>query len=187
MSDVDYACIRAGSTKKPPKYHQMLVGLVSDAFGVEAIYHVQNFFGIKTDIEFIGIVPQPEIAIYAYEVLHRQLTWDRSNYIKTLKRYKRANKTRKADLFAEAWVQAVWINISTYEQSKGHKELITRFKNNRHNNLSKMKARDHKIKSNDDDALTKGAKAGSKANLHHGMNGQELKKLEAASRCSMKY
>ena len=177
LSDVNSAYAAAGTVQNPARYHQMLICLICDAFGVEAIYNIETVFGTKTTIEFIGIDAQPIIASYTYEVLYRQLKKDRADYMKTLNRFKRANKTRKADLFAEGWVQSVWSKVTSFAQPQKHKDLIKRYKESNHKNLGKTKDRKHKATAKDDGALDAGYRSGSKANLHHGMNGESVKRL----------
>lgn len=180
LSDVNSAYAAVGKVQNPARYHQMLVGLICDAFGVEAIYKVERLFSTKTTIEFIGIDAQPIIASYTYEVLYRQLKRDRTDFMKNLNRFKRANKTRKADLFAEGWVQSVWSKVTSFAQPEEHKDLIKRYKETNHKNLGKAKDRKHKVTANDDGALSAGYESGSKANLHHGMDGEAVKRLSNA-------
>jgi hypothetical protein len=165
LSNVETATANAGKSKNPPRYNHMLVHLISSAFSVRPIYHEGFEF---TRIEFIGFDSQPEIASYCYEVLYRQLTKDRAVYQKTLSRYKRANKIRKADLFAEAWVNSVYSKVSKLAMSEEQAEMIDQFIGKRGDALTAIQGRKHKMKREDCDAVFEGRAAGKNANLFHG-------------------
>lgn len=165
LSNVETASASAGKSKNPPRYNHMLVHLISSAFSVKPIYHGGFDF---TRIEFIGFDSQPEIASYCYEVLYRQLTKDRATYQKTLSRYKRANKIRKADLFAEAWVNSVYSKVTKIAMSDEQAEMVEEFISKRGDELKKIQGRKHKMKREDCDAVFEGRAAGKNANLFHG-------------------
>lgn len=177
FSNINVETCQAGKAKNPTRYHQMLVGLICDAFGVTAIYQSGHLFDPNTKVQFIGIESNPIIASYSYEVLFRQLKKDRTAYAKKSRCFKRANKTRKADLFAESWVQSVWATVQSFAQPKEHAELIERYKHSNHKNLGKTKDRKHKVRANDDGAMTAGYNAGSKVKLHQGVDGESIKRI----------
>lgn len=174
LSDVNAWRAGAGKAKNPPRYHHQLVSLMAYAFGVEPVYHSG---GDDTEVEFIGVGAQPEIAVYCYDVLHRQLLKDRTQYMKSLKRYKRTNKTRKADLYAEGWVRGAASKVYQFAVPPEHKEQITHYIERRYQQLKEVQARKHKVKQGDESALLEGRLAGRNANLHHGMNTDERARL----------
>lgn len=175
LSDVNSHFSDAGKSQKPPRYHHILVSTVAYAFAVKPIYH-PSYKG--TDIEFIGFDSQPEIATYCYEVLYRQLIKDRKNYMETLARYKRANKIRKADLFAEAWVSAVYAKVMKFALTDKQEELVDQYIKLQHGKTEELKGKEHKIKKEDHSARIEGRLAGHSANLHNGMNGDQRAALE---------
>ena len=73
LLSVKSARANAGRAQKPPKWQHMLVGVICEAFSVEAIFR-SGFFQKETEVEFIGIEEAPEVASYAYDVLRRQFT-----------------------------------------------------------------------------------------------------------------
>jgi hypothetical protein len=89
---------RAGTKYKPPVYLSELSVIVATTSGCDVIVKVggKNKNSIYM---FIGIGVKPELASYTFDVLRRKITNDRSEYLKILWRYKRENKTRKADVF----------------------------------------------------------------------------------------
>ncbi|MGA1856946.1 DUF2786 domain-containing protein [Azospirillum sp. 11R-A] len=94
---------RGTRANDPPKWENGLAGLIGRAFACDLIFHMSGRWS------FIGIDPLPEVAAYAFDVLHRQLSRARRTYIaEKLKRVTvRANKVRRADLFCDGWVAGV--------------------------------------------------------------------------------
>lgn len=169
LADVNTALGKANNVKKPVRYSGMLVNLIQRAFGVDAVYSTITMMGrTSASIEFIGISSQPEIAAYAYDVLRRQLNRDRQAYLKTLKRYKPANKTRKADAFAEGWVFSVSEKVQAFTRPDQHTRLIEKYKAKTYGGkLESGETRSNRYRRQDDAAWMKGAVAGKKASLHH--------------------
>ncbi len=166
LSDVKAETAKAGTAQTPTRYINWLVGVIKKAFGVDAIF-IRHFKG--TNIEFIGIDKQAEIAAYAFSTLLRQLKADRSAYMKTLSRYKRANKIRKADVFAEGWISAVNKKVIAFAQPEPSKELIKRYQEQTHPETEAVNARAPKQKKADNSAMYKGFMQGGKATLNHGI------------------
>ncbi|WP_372400263.1 DUF2786 domain-containing protein [Azospirillum sp. HJ39] len=94
---------RGTRANEPPKWEDDLAGLIGRAFACDLIFLASGKWA------FIGIDPLPEVAAYAFDVLHRQLSRARRTYIaEKLKRVTvRANKVRRADLFCDGWVAGV--------------------------------------------------------------------------------
>lgn len=179
LSDVEEVLADAGSAANPPQYHQMLVGVIKYCFGVEVLYK-QDWFGkYKLNVAFIGIGNQAEIALYAYEVLYRQLKKDRSEYLKSLRKsLKRQTKTRRADLFSQEWVNAVYSKVSEFSQSEESKQLVKQYMDKTYGDTTKTKERKHKPTKRDIDARIAGREAGSKANLHRATGRDQREALE---------
>ena len=175
LSDIETDDRPAGTAKNPPQYQQMLVTLMKRAFGVEALYVVDWY---QTRVRFIGVESQAMIAGYAYDVLYRQLKKDRAVFLKTLRRYKKGNKTRKADIFAQHWVMAVWGKVEAFDQKEEVNTLIRQYMKTKYDNVDQSKPRKHKARSGDEDAMYYGYQAGQKASLHRGMTGEDRKRLE---------
>lgn len=104
------AWVKSAATKTPARYEVVLASLVTSAFCCDLMFTRRlstSGLRIEAGYAFIGVAPMPEVAIYTYTVLRRQLRVARASYIKTaLKRY-RKNKSAAADLFCEGWLMAV--------------------------------------------------------------------------------
>ena len=169
LSDVKHYTTQASRAKNPPNYNHVLVGLIMRVFGVEA-YYQRDFFSGMTHIRFIGINDNAQIAGYAFDVLQRQLNKARREYLKTLKRFKTANKTRKADVFSEAWVFGAAEKVSKFVRSEKEEHIIGEYMNKKHEHLKESKPRKHKEKSTDGEDRYAGYMQGKKASLNHGVN-----------------
>lgn len=168
----------AGTSQVPARWHQWLAGVVCSAFAVEAVYLV-GMNGVK--IQFIGIDAQAEIAGYAYDVLFRQLRKDRNDHVSAQKRCKKSTKTRRGDLFAEAWVKAVAEQVIAFSQPDSHVQLIKAWKKKEHPDTQKTASKEHKSKGNDWKSQVDGYLKGKEANLNHGVKGSARQQLEACS------
>ena len=177
LADVKTQLCNAQSVDNPPQYYQYLLSLIGYAFGVHCVYR-PRYYQYTAAVEFIGIQQQAELAGYVYEVLFRQLTNARTEYIKSLKRYKRANKTRKADIFAENWVHGVATKVSKFAQMPEHQNLIEQYKTQHYKSgISRLKDREHEHKKGDEQAAFDGQKAGKQVSISHGVKGHETAKL----------
>ncbi|WP_040728244.1 DUF2786 domain-containing protein [Thiomicrorhabdus sp. Kp2] len=158
---------------KKPAYQHALVRIVCKAFGVDAMFSYRT-------VHFIGLSMQVEVASYAYQVLFRQLKKDRLAYLSSLSnRYKKQNKTRKADLFAEGWVYEVHQKLTEFANHPKHDQLLKQYKEaNFKTSDSQPNIKRHKSTNKDNDAILKGMEAGKNAELNRGMNGQQQMRLD---------
>ena len=171
-----------GASKKPSAHLGMLARMVCRAFGVEVIWNTTSLFGQRESrLQFYGIDSAPEIAGYAFDVLLRQLKRDRTRYMAALnKRLKRATKTRRGDLYAQAWVQAVEKQITDYERSEEEKAAVQAYREQRWPEVGSTTCRDNTkgTRRNDYDAFRKGYRDGEKVDFHRGVSGSKQAALE---------
>ncbi|WP_051946637.1 DUF2786 domain-containing protein [Marinobacter sp. MCTG268] len=167
--------VSVGSNKKPSAHVGMLAHMVCRAFGVDVIWSVTQLFGQRESrLEFYGMDSAPEVAGYAFEVLFRQLKRDRTRYMATLnKRLKRTTKTRRGDLYAQAWVQAVEKQITAYERSEEEKAAVQTYREQRWPEVGETACRDNTAgtRRHDYDAARQGYRDGEKVDFHRGVNG----------------
>lgn len=164
LAEVVSAEARAGWGISTPRYMARLVSLIERAFGVVAVF---QRVGSKTNtIQYFGIGCQPEIAAYASDVIRRQLRRDRDAYLKTLKRFKRANKIRRADLYSEAWVCAAGEAVQSFVSHASVRSLVQRAIAQRLGELSDVSVRSRRYQSRDGVAAAAGVRDGKRARLH---------------------
>lgn len=173
--DAADACAKAGAGKKPAMWESSLALLVSRAFGCRVIFVAQWYEA--GDWQFIGCGEAAEIASYAFTVLLRQAKSSRATYIKDkLFRCKGTTKTRRADLFCEAWVQSVSSKVQTFSTSAKQRAAIDAYIAKRHDSLGSLVPINRNVgkKLGERDLLDvwAGRCAGSEVYLHHGVSSQ---------------
>ncbi|WP_265432842.1 DUF2786 domain-containing protein [Aeromonas salmonicida] len=184
LSGIDASKVKAAnSSERQPKWSLLLVSLVRQAFGVEAIMcHEQVGWGRNTaEVMFIGPADRIEIAAYVYTVLARQLKAARGEYISTLnKRMKTSTKTARADLFCEGWCNGVYHKITALVPTEQESQLVAQYIDKHHPNLSSGESRAAKATKRDQSASLHGWIAAKQVELNAGVGGQEQAKLGVA-------
>lgn len=161
----------------PPAHIAGLFQLVTSAFGCDG-YFQPTFMNME--VVFIGHDHRPKIAGYAFTVLERQLSIARKDFVASLsKRMKRANKTARADQFCEGWIVGVQRKVKALVLSDEELAQIDTFKSGtdlESANVRKSKASGAKA----NEARFKGYQAAQKVVLNQGVQGEDLRKLEAS-------
>lgn len=165
--------IKAGANRKPPQWESILVTIVAQAFDCASMFYERLFE--PSGWKFIGVGVKPEIAQYAFSVLSRQLRKARSEFIRTnCKRLKTSSKTRRADLFCDAWVYAVYDKVQTMAENDADKETIAAYLEAQYPNLrrgleTQDRNKDRSFRQKDIEAINAGAAAGKNARLDRGV------------------
>jgi hypothetical protein len=115
--------VDTGSPFKTPVYLGQLAVLIANAFGCGTLVNL-GYICINTQVKFFGMGVKPELAAYTYDVLRRHIARDRKAYSATLKRYKRANRLRKADLFCQAWVVRIARQVNGFAGNEQDQDAI---------------------------------------------------------------
>lgn len=167
---------KSGAKSTPANWETMLAMKVGDAFGCRVIFcSVWNRLG---DWCFVGCGATPEVAHYAFIVLHRQARRAREEHIKAkLKRCKVATKTRRADLFSEGWVRSVVGTIAAFAGNDQQSAAIDAYMSKRYPNLNSLKARDRndgrQLRDHEYNDYAAGSRSGRDAQLNRGVGGAE--------------
>lgn len=171
LSKIESSLTKAGNTKCLPAYLLQLAHMINAAFGTTVIMESTGAWQRwESHLRFIGVGSQAELAAYAFDVLRRQLTRDRNEYLSSLKRLKRTTKTRRADLFALAWVEEANKKIVAVTVPSAQGELIQKWKQQHYQrDLGTAKPRTHAFKGRDYDAALHGAAAGRNAQINPGV------------------
>lgn len=169
---VSESLAEAGATRNPTAWETGLASTVAAAFGCSLI-----FLGGIGRWSFIGVGPAAEIAQYAFTVLRKQLRRQRALFITAqCKRLVPASKTRRADLFCDAWVRAVATKAAALAGVEADQEAIVAYKALHYAQTTTTNAtnrnEDRKLRDKDWDAVAAGRKAGQNARLNHAV-GQE--------------
>lgn len=167
---------KAGAKERPANWEAHLADKISQAFGCELVF-TGGWFGPGHWI-FIGCGSAPEVAQYAFTVLHRQAKRARAEHIKfRLKRCKVATKTRRADLFSEGWVRAVAGKIAAFAGNDQQTVAIAAYMAKHYPKLGDLAAsdrnKDRRLQDHDFADYQMGRDSGKGAQLNRGVAGAE--------------
>jgi Protein of unknown function (DUF2786) len=164
MADIEEHAARGSRAQRPPLWESLLCATVRRAMSVDVILDQ------KLDRRYIGRGARPEVAAYAFLVLHRQLKRARRTYIETtLRRCKAARKRVRADIFCEGWASAVFRKIAALYPEHVDPE-VGQYLGLTHPDLVPVKVWTAEIKgqvANED--WWRGRARGSDVDLHQGM------------------
>ena len=155
-----------GGKNMPPFYLIQLINIIKKSFGCETMidYDRKTF---NTLVNFIGFGCKPELAGYTFDVLRRQINRDRIAYSKNLKRYKKANKVRMADLFCSGWIRAINRQVKEFAGTDAEKNALQTFMSKQYPHLTKLtKNIKSPVKEKELSSLAQGFVTGSKVQLH---------------------
>jgi hypothetical protein len=126
---------RGRAAAKPPQWELVLIASIMRAIPTHALLGADG-------VIFVGLLPAPEIATYAFTVLHRQLRAARQHYLKTtLKRCTLKRKRARADVFCEGWAAAVYAAIARLHSETPLDPLVRRYLDEKHANLGTVSGR----------------------------------------------
>lgn len=158
--------------KKPLEWECYLARIASEAFSCKLVFS-SSPFAKKADWKFIGVGSMPELAAYAFSVLLRQVKRDRTEYIKTkLGRCGLANKTKRADVFCNAWVYQAGEKIVAIAPSKEASQAITAYMEKHYGKAGTLNPRESKTANSQVNYMDAhaGLAAGRNANLNRGVD-----------------
>lgn len=182
-SDVDFINISEASSKgspnhaqTPPKYLVYLVEVIKRAFGVQAYFAWRSgkyfYSSPRRIITFYGPDCRPQIAAYAFDVLARQMTAARKEYVSELhKNTKPANRTAKADQFCEGWADGVWRIVAELVPTEAETTLMESYRERQLRDMEKGSCREARKVKGEESSRTAGYLSGRQAQLSHGVNG----------------
>lgn len=154
--------------KTPSQWILYLASVVSNATGTRVINsHMQEF-------QFFGVESNAEIAVYMFDVLKRQCTYARKQYLKTISDYRTTAKNKYAESFCVGWVKSVSVLVDEFVNSEEDNKKIDAAINAKYNNLRHVKSRKKTVSA---EAYYSGVDSGKNAQLYHGMNGESQKLL----------
>lgn len=168
---VSEACAKAGVISRPSAWENYLAGFIGHLFGCRVLFS-EGFS--RSSWVFVGLPPANEVAAYSYEVLYRQAKKARQEFItQHLKRFKKANKVRRADLFSQGWVESACRSIAPISPVEGSGDAIKAYLDLKHTGLEKLESVDRNkgrsLSHKDQMALGAGLSAGRNAQLNKGV------------------
>ena len=143
-----------------------LIALVGRAFAVHPVY-LPIRGGAR--VEFIGRGVAAKVAVYAYEVLRRQLVRDRKQALRRMRRMKRTTRVRRAEAYCEGWVLAVADRVHDMARGLPPREAVDRYLAVRGRRTDMAETQSRRMRKGDLGAMLAGALDGAQAVLHRGV------------------
>ncbi|WP_431022245.1 DUF2786 domain-containing protein [Erwinia rhapontici] len=145
-------------------------------------YHTTNKTGrhrARRSLHFYGLNERADVALYVFTVLSRQLRNATDLHMTTtyrLKRLKLQTKRNRADQFREGWVVGVWNVLEAFAPTEKESSILRHWLTKRcgSQSLSDINVREARSCRGDSKARLSGWKAGQRAELNHGINGQSF-------------
>lgn len=171
--DIKEARATAGVMSRPPAWENLLASRISEVFGCRLVFRETIGLAVWA---FIGLPPANEVAAYSFEVLFRQAKRARQEFMtQHLKRFKKANKVRRADLFSDGWVRTALRTVSPLKPVDGVEDAIQAYMDSKFKSLGSLESVDRNkgraLSHKDELAIAAGASAGRNAQLNKGVGG----------------
>lgn len=173
--DIQEAYLDSGVKRTPVRWQARLAQMVGRAFGCKTLLATGGRGNGRW--LYIGPDPAPEIARYALQVLLRQAKKARASYIgEVLYRCAPATKTRRADLFCDAWVSVVLDKLTPLVMQPQQHQALDAYLLRHYPAIAEGSARDRTADQRRSaqamQDMLAGMKAGQQAELHQGLAGE---------------
>lgn len=170
--DIKEATAKAGVYDRPSAWETELAARIADIFGCHLMF--RSGFLDSASWLFIGMPPANDVAAYSFEVLFRQAGKARRAFMATsLKRFKKSNKTRRADLFCQGWVRTAVDAVTPLTPVDGVKEAIQAYLDTKYKNRGELDSMDRnkgrELSDKDYMARAAGMSAGKHAQINKGV------------------
>jgi len=180
LSDIGETGSKIHQKQSPPEYICVLFNTIADIMACR-VYMTRSEDGCAY-IMFVGLLPNDELASYAFDTLQRKLKAARKEYIASELKYVRlrSNKVKRADVYCMGWVYAVADAVSSLKVELP--ELVNTYIALERSGLVTGKgSRSVKLGKNRKDAndFNRGHGAGSDVDIHRAVNGSQAKRISA--------
>lgn len=167
-NDVSESAVESISRYNPPYWVLALSNIVAQAF--ECRVFVARRYGRRPEFRFIGMDISPEIASYTFNVLYRQLKQARRDFIYELDIDDRAEKDRRTDIFAQAWLFRVAHLVAEFASTPMAKEKIDSYIHENYGDIPELAEKPAETAVKDYDDILSGMKAADEVALYRAMD-----------------
>jgi len=164
------------ATRQPALWIGMLSSVVAEAMSCVAFTRSGSN---GQAIIFIGERGSGELAAYAFQVLSRQLQFNKKEYQKGLPDNGKGYKRRMGTLYAEGWIQAVGDRVSLFsEMSERTAGAINAYTSRHYPEIKPARQKVRYVSLAERGAHSAGLEDGKRAALHRPLNQSEVLRLE---------
>lgn len=169
--DIKESTAKAGVLTRPSAWENHLASGIAHVFGCRLVF--RESWGAAYWV-FIGLPPANDVAAYSFDVLFRQAKKARQAFMaENLKRFKKANKVRRADLFSDGWVRTAMRAVTPLTPIEGVEKAIQAYMDTKFTRLGSLDSVDRNkgraMSDKDAMALSAGLAAGRNAQLNKGV------------------
>jgi len=168
-AEVTESATQAGERYNPPFWALALANLVAEAFQCRNL--ISRQYGKSPEFRFIGLGFKAEVATYSYIVLHRYLLRALDEFELSVKdsdssAEDEAEKSRRLDVFAQAWLFRVGRTVSEFIGDDADKEIIDEYIQEKYGDTTELTGEPTDTKTADYDDILSGMKAANEVELY---------------------
>jgi len=163
-SGVKEASVSSGIDYKPPFWVLALSNIVAQSFDCRAFLSRKE--GQNHHFRFIGVGHSPEISSYTFEVLHRRLRRARKDFVWSLNVETKKEKTRRGDVFAQAWLFRIAQLVSDFANTQRAKQAIDEYIQQNYGETADLYAKPKELDNPDYEDILSGMRAANEVDLH---------------------
>ncbi|MBP2195030.1 DUF2786 domain-containing protein [Pantoea cypripedii] len=146
-------------------------------FGWHVHVSTHGVSSVRRSLHFYGFSERPEVALYIFTVLQRQLRVDADAHMAgyRTRRILLRTRRRRADQFREGWVSGVWQVLQSFSPTEEENAVLKRWLSQRHAGeaLAGLTVREAGNCRGDRAARAAGFLTGRDTDLHHGLSGAQ--------------
>jgi len=163
-SSVKEASVSSGIDYKPPFWVLALSNIVAQSFGCRAFLSRKE--GQNHHFRFIGVGHSSAISSYTFEVLHRRLRRARKDFVWSLNVETKKEKTRRGDVFAQAWLFRIAQLVADFADTEQSKVAIDEYIQQNYGDTAELYSRAKELDNPDYDDILSGMRAANEIDLH---------------------
>lgn len=171
IGHVAESSVESGLKHKPPFWSLALSNVVANSFGCRA--YISRKAGQQTQFRFIGIGHAAEISGYTFKVLHRGLRQARQQFIQQLALEDKTEKTRRGDIFAQAWLFRIAQLVADFSGEEQNKAIVEEYVKQHYGVPTEMRSTAKATDKPDYHDILSGMQAAAGVDLFRPMQGQK--------------
>ena len=170
-SGVREVSVDSGIDYKPPFWVLALSNIVGQAFGCRAFLTRKE--GENRQFRFIGIGHAPQICSYTFEVLHRRLRRARKDFVWELDVETKKEKTRRGDVFAQAWLFRIAQLVADFASSPEARQAVEEYVKQNYGEAAELYSKPKQLDNPDYEDILSGMRAANAVDLHRPVSEQK--------------
>lgn len=164
-NSIGEAAVSSGSNYKPPFWSLALSDIIAKSFSCKLF--ISSREGQNREFRFIGAGHGPTVCSYTFKVLHRRLKQSRKDFIKTLAIEDKTEKTRRGDIFAQAWLFRIAQLVTDFADSQEISESIEEYIKNNYGETGELCASPKEVDNPDYEDILSGMRAAHEVRLYN--------------------